>query len=163
MRVRIDVEENEAPLQGELRYVAQDYSFNFEVDSTELLRERIGLSGVGSLVLGTLQIEVAVDSGYLLYPEGYCPHTAWHAGSVNPLPARDACLRVSDAGTIQRGAGIRVGRRETPLIVYDRKSGWLRLQLDGADAVEDAVMFATGAIAGLSKGELLTLWLKPSS
>jgi hypothetical protein len=63
-------------LQGELFYNRSEQSFDFVSMSRSGVRRRMGDLGPTSVLIGTLQIEIGVETGTLLYVWGYHPETA---------------------------------------------------------------------------------------
>ena len=114
-----------------------------------------------SLSVGTLQIEVGVESGLVLFVWGLHPTTSWKRESVGPPKPPLAGLRVESDESLRRGVSLSlaaVGAWETN---FDEESGWVRIARDPtcASAVEVAV--ATGVVLGVTDGHLDSVWLQP--
>ena len=60
-------------LAGTLYYAEQESSFTFEVDHPAVPPKH----ATPSIILGSLEIEVASESGTLLYVSGYAPREVW--------------------------------------------------------------------------------------
>lgn len=150
-------------LDGVLHYIEAEYSFRFDAESPQDLFERVGDDGVTSLLIGTLQIEVAVESGAALFVWGLHPHLDWHPRSIGTPVAQIASLRLSDLSVLQRGVSIRIARVGEWTTFYDEVTGWIQVSSDAvADAdADERFMIATGTVLGLRAGGLHSIWLHP--
>ena len=111
--------------------------------------------------MGTLQLEVAIDSGSVLYPWGYHPRASRRSGRVpNPL-ARGAGLTLVPRHQLRPGVSLDVTGGARWATVYDDDSGWIGIHALDAAEPQDLVLFAAGAVAGLRGGQLVGLWLHP--
>ena len=114
-----------------------------------------------SLSVGTLQVEVGIESGLVLFAWGLHPKTKWKHESIGQPRPSLAGIRVESAQPLRRGVSLTlagVGDWDTS---YDDKSGWVRIARDPthASALEAAV--ATGVVLGVTGGELDSIWLQP--
>lgn len=144
-------------LSGQLAYRQAEYSFDF-VPRADELSVRVGSSGTGSISIGTLQLEVSVDTGEILFPWGLFPHTRWTdrlMATPNTSPGR---LFLADISVLVPGVGVDLPRSREWQTYFDRESGWLYTGVgDTADVI---VEFAANAGASLTSDELTGLWLK---
>lgn len=150
------------PLEGLLRYVAADYSFAFDVASPADFQERLGHSGVTSLSVGTLQLEVAIESRLILFAWGLHPRQAWSLRAIGRPEATSGAVRVQSDFPLERGVAVQlaaVGKWRTEL---DESTGWLRIAEDPDRPNDDLTLLATGVVVGLNDGRLTSIWLAPS-
>lgn len=152
------IDEGGRPLDGILRYIGAEYSFKFDVSARQALLERVGGNGVTSLSIGTLQIEVGVDSGVVLYVWGLHPRTRWQRRCVGSPDYRNGTIRVSNPSPLQRGVGLEIVPVNAWPTFYDPVSGWV---LVGDPEVESRVLIASGVILGVGDAQLRSVWLQP--
>jgi hypothetical protein len=150
------------PLQGRLRYIEPDLSFRFDPASPEAAVERAGREGESSLALATVQLHFGVETGLVLYPDGYSPRQGWRASALGAPPASAGQVRVTLDEDAVPGIGYRPEGLRTVEVSHDREAGWVRLAggappSPGADYVE----VAPGVVLELESGRLLALWLRP--
>jgi hypothetical protein len=65
-------------LAGQLLYRANEYSFDFEFESKDEALFRAGDKGTTSLLVGTLQIEIGIETGAALYVWGLHSHLRFY-------------------------------------------------------------------------------------
>lgn len=145
-------------LAGRLVYRDAEYSIDFVPSSNELIA-RVGSSGTGSVSIGTLQLEVSVDTGEILFPWGLFPHTQWaHRRMAAPI-ALSGRLFLSDASVLAPGGAVDLPGGGAWQANFDSESGWLYF---GVGHTADVVVeFAANTGASLSSDRLTGLWLKP--
>jgi hypothetical protein len=154
--VRFLVERDLPPTGGKLVYSRTDLSFAFEMSAPRA-------SDLFSLAMGTLQLDVIMNSGLVLYPWGYWPYPAWSAGAVVVPADRVVAAVRADLleGLPPRGAGVGLPGGSL-FTTYDQDSGWIQISrqlkpTSGASAVE----FAANCIMQISNEELVGLFLHP--
>jgi len=152
--------DDDTPLDGVLRYVDSEYSFNFDVGSPVDLSRRAGESGVTSILIGTLQIEVGVASKRALYVGGLHPRSRW-------APAELAAPRVSASAAFldpdrpfAAGVSVAVAPVGAWSTRFDAGSGWIRVAPD-ATADDAVAQIAAGILLGERDGQLHSIWLQP--
>jgi hypothetical protein len=147
-------------LSGQLIYRAYEYAFEFEVESHSELARRAGSKGTTSLLIGTLQIEVGIETGALLFVWGFHPHTKWLCDQLPPFSPRPGSVKVQfDEEPI---VGVSQSLKEISQLrtTYDPNTGWIRISLD-EDLAEDYIEFTEDTVVGLSNERLMSLWLRP--
>ena len=82
------------PLSGQLIYRAYEYSFDFEVEAHSELARRAGSEGTTSLLMGTLQIEIGIETGTLLFVWGLHSHTKWLRDQLPSFSPRPGSVKV---------------------------------------------------------------------
>jgi hypothetical protein len=147
-------------LGGLLFYLESEYSFRFEAGSPVDLSDRVGNGGVTSLLIGTLQIEVSVDSTAILYIWGLHPKSRWETGPVTAPSQEAGVVRLSGDVSLNRGVSLKiaeVGRWKT---TFDSTSGWVRVSEDNLDD-ERQILVASDTVLGIRDNSLNTIWLRP--
>lgn len=167
MRVHFLVDESLTPLEGNLIYNASDRAFDFKPTLYKELVQRVGRSGLTSLTIGTLQIEVGVGTSIALYIWGYYPHESWKHEELGHLEAQPGGIRiaVTNEGLSNLEPGISVSLveiNEWPAI-FDPNSGWLRIGSGDpdTDSHSTCIRFANDTIAVINEGSLTAVWLHP--
>lgn len=145
---------------GKPIYRNHENSFDFIDDKEQFRRD-------GVLTVATLQIPLAISTGFLGGIFGYEPRTRWQPKVLStPISNRDCTLRyfVSDLKLIPEFAVTIV-----PLIkellwtcFYDVNSGWFLTRHPKLDISPDFVCeFATNTLAEIYHNSLVGLWIKP--
>lgn len=150
------------PLEGELVYRAYESSFDFQVGSQLELARRAGSKGTTSLLIGTLQIEVGIETGAALFVWGLHSHSSqWRLDMLSRPSAQRGCVKVVFIRELTRGVSqglAEVGEWQT---TYDSKTGWVCVSSNEHDVAESYVEFAEDTIAGLLNDGLVSIWLRP--
>ena len=146
-------------LSGLLIYDDSEYSFRYEADLSEL-RDRLGDGGVTSVTIGTLQIEVDVDSGQALFVWGLHPKAQWAEARLAPPRTQPGIVSFESEKPFSEGVSISAARVGVWNTQYDSKTGWVRVAPDPAPD-ESQIMIADGVVIGVLREELHSLWLRP--
>jgi hypothetical protein len=150
------------PLRGQVIYRAYEYSFDFELESRADAAHRAGNEGVTSLMIGTLQIEIGIESRLALFVWGLHSHVSkWHQRPLPRIASLPGCLKVlfDEEPVIGVSQGLaEVGEWET---TYDANTGWICVSANEPDVAESHREFAEDTIAGLTDDKLVSLWLRP--
>lgn len=146
-------------LNGLLVYDDAEYSFRYEADLSEL-RDRVGGGGVASLTVGTLQVEVDVDSGQALFVWGLHPKAQWAEARLTPPHSQPGIVCFESSTPFSESASISVARVGAWNTQYDSNTGWVRVAPDLAPD-EAQVMIADGVVIGVLGEEFHSLWLQP--
>lgn len=158
MRLRIDDEGSR--LRGVLEYIQEDQAFQFSVNDPAELTKRLGQLGTFSLVIGTLQLEVAVETGLLLFAHGYCPQAGWvHKPLGSPKFKKASTVRVSPDQLPVAGTSLELASPESVAIEMDDASGWLRLRIVGGMS-GTLVLIADGIVIDLHGQGIGGVWLR---
>jgi hypothetical protein len=156
--MRILVRPNEPHVAGTPVYRKGEHSFDF----LPAHPERLARAERTSIVIGTLQIEVAIPGGLLLFVWGYNPSATWQRGVVPDRTAAVAALGVESEEPLVRGVSVRVGSSPAWITRYDPRNDWVGVVQMESEA-EEYFEFATGTIAGLNhEGKLVELLIKPA-
>lgn len=144
-------------VSGLVRYVLDDHAFDFEPGQPLAVEwEDRG----ASILLGTLQVEVAVEARCCLYAWGYCPTEGWDLSSLSPPDASSGRLLINEGIRLTHGVGVEAKPGEW-LRYFDPLSGWFSAKSAVEESSEEAIEFATDTRALLRGGQLAELWLRP--
>lgn len=156
------VESDCLPLKGELVYRPNEYSFDFKVESESELARRAGSKGTISIVVGTLQLEVGIETGTVLFLWGLHEHSVrWRRDRLPSISSEKSCVKVrfEQEPTVGVSQGLaEVGEWNT---TYDVQSGWICVSGEERDSAQRYVEFAEGTIVGLIDEKLVSVWLHP--
>ncbi|WP_411574095.1 hypothetical protein [Streptomyces fradiae] len=148
-------------LRGSLTYARSEHSFLYEADDPGDLACRAGSSGVTSLVVDTLQLEVGVETGQALYIWGYHPAGQWESTSLSlPEAAPGELLVTADEG-LEEAVSVPLpgGDWRTR---FDPDQGIVHVaRTSQADDVVRHVRIADGVIVGLAGDSVRDFWLRP--
>ena len=149
-------------LRGQLIYRAYEYSFDFILESRADAAIRAGNKGLTSLVIGTLQIEIGIETRLALFVWGLHSHVSkWRQSPLPRIASRPGCLKVlfDEEPVIGVSQGLaEVGEWQT---TYDENTGWICVSANEHDVAESYVEFADNTIAGLADEKLVSVWLRP--
>jgi hypothetical protein len=149
------------PTPGTLEYSYHEYSFHFEPSSWNLFRKEVLDDGAASLLIGTLQLEVALSTGVFLFVSGYHPWVSWVEKSIVPPDPRPGAVFVVADREFTDGAAVRLTAVGEWTTAYDRSSGWVRVTADLESEDEQVVLIAEGTSLGLIGDQLNSVWLHP--
>jgi hypothetical protein len=149
-------------ISGTLIYAELEHSFRFEVGSPALLNELAADAGLTSLALGTLQIEVAVATGRMLFVWGLHPKARWIVDAIGRPEAAPGMVELSNAQQLQAGVSRQIAETDGLITSFDPVTGWVRVTwapLNSTD--EEWVRIASGTCLGLRGDQLTSVWLQP--
>ncbi|GGS45181.1 hypothetical protein AB0E75_23150 [Streptomyces griseoviridis] len=146
-------------LAGVLVYDDSEYGFSFNARSAAALGERLGSKGVASILIDTLQLEVDIESGEILFAWGYFPNVRSEVSELRVPAITSGRVVISSEDIFDPGVSYEVpGSRWRTL--YDPSSGWVAIcTREAVDA--DFVEVAEGVVLGIERGGLASVWLKP--
>lgn len=140
-------------LRGRLLYHSADKAFDFDVNDSSEYQQRVRSQGTASLVIQTLQIEVAIAGSLALYVWGYHPREHWKDERLSVPVMVAGGIQCESSRPMVVGVGEEVPGSNTWVTTYDRDSGWVRIGESVATPV-DVVMFAEGVAAGIKDAAL---------
>jgi len=149
------------PLDGILRYVEEEHSFRFDVASPVDLEVRSGAAGVTSLSIGTLQIEVGVETRLALFAWGLHPRHSWRPGALRVPRLRICGARIETPVPLQRGVSLAIADTGEWSTKFDEGTGWVLTAPDTESVSEQVLLIAKGVAVGITDGALDSLWLHP--
>ena len=159
MKITLNIEPGDA-LGGSLYYVGSEYSFRFDVGSPVDIEDRATNASVSSLLIGTLQINVAIETGILLYVWGYHPNLQWQTETLENPKYESGIVRLDHPETLRKGVSLGIAKVGDWTTISDPDSGWIRVasseRLD-----ERQVLIASDVVLGISDSELCSVWLRP--
>lgn len=151
---------DETALGGTLVFSEGEHSFRFEPGSVVDLRDRVGGQGLTSASVGTLQIELDVESGRVLFVWGLHPRVLWSRGQALPTRPLEGGVRLEPASSLVSGVAVSIAPVGGWQTVHDVSTGWVRVHRD--EVLDDEqVVVATGTVLGLAAGRLNSVWLQP--
>jgi hypothetical protein len=147
-------------LEGTLRYLNDEQSFAFDVASPDDLLANLGSDEMTSVSVGTLQIEVSVPTGIVLFVWGFHPRATWREARLATPRAVPGSLRIDAGHDLRRGVSLRLAPPGAWATCFDDTTGWVRIAESEAGRGY-YVEVARGVVLGLANGELESLWLQP--
>lgn len=148
------------PITGKLSYIRSDHSFDFVATEPTDLSERAGDDGVTSLTAGTLQLEVGVAEGAVLYLWGYEPMELWKRTALEHPAAQPGHVFVRLTEPLESGISVPLPWGEWSTR-FDPDTGTVRIGPAGS-AARDFVQCASGVVLGMHDGQVDEFWLTPS-
>ena len=152
----------QSTLQGDLFYNRAEHSFDFEPVSRSGVRRRMGDLGPTSVLIGTLQIEIGVETGTLLYVWGYHPQPAWKHARLSSPTAQPGMVSISLEEAPEPGVSIGLVEINEWATAYDPNNGWICIGDPAPSESAQWVEFATNTIAAIGDSQLRALWLRPT-
>ena len=138
------------PASGRLVYRRSEFSLETEPQPS---------GGGASLLINDVQLEINED-GHLLEVWGYCPEQSWRTAVLKTPEATGAQLRWT-GNSIAAGTSLRLNDSGRWDVLFDPIR--LNLRIGSTIDGDQFVAFAPGAIAELSCGNLVRMWLKLSA
>lgn len=148
-------------LKGVLIYRASEYSFDFEPASNIDVIKRAGEEGTTSISIGTLQIEVGVETQVILFVWGLHSYNLWQEKSLPSIEFETGCVKVSLDEKPIAGVSLELAKVGQWITVRDPYTGWICVSLNSEDQATEYVEFAACTVAGIKEGHLVSLWLNP--
>ena len=148
------------PLEGSLEFDETEHSFRFTPASPLDLADRVDGGGLTSLSIGTLQIELAVATGSLLFVWGLHPHASWSERSIGSPQAASGLVRVARREIFAPGVTLGIADVGVWSTSFDAETGWVRASAAGRPD-DTQVLIATDTVLGLRGGHLNSIWLRP--
>lgn len=148
-------------LAGKLIYRSGEFSLDYQADSKDEVARRAGKDGVTSLTIGTLQLEIGIETRAVLFPWGYCPRNSWHAARIDSPKAVPGAVLLNTSLPLAKGVSLKLDESDQWVPEFDAKSGWLRIGPAGTASAQHAIEFAAGCVMGLTGKRLGVLWLQP--
>jgi hypothetical protein len=147
-------------LEGSLEFDEMEHSFRFTPASPMDLAERVDGDGLTSLLIGTLQVEVAVATGTLLFVWGLHPRASWSERSIGSPTAASGLVRVARREILASGVSLGIADVGVWSTSFDAETGWVRAS--ATDEPDDTqVLIATDTVLGLRGRHLNSIWLCP--
>jgi hypothetical protein len=149
--MRFIVDETREPRDMTLVYLARDYAFSVEPRPADC-----------AYAVGINDLELMIDEEELIvvFATGYCPHPGWQPTELRPPRAIRAALRAESDTELLPGRTVRLTARDQRWPVFvDVENGWVCLGTP--DREGRAIEFASGCVAVLEEGALVSVWLHP--
>lgn len=155
-----------SPLHGSLIYRESEYSIDFLCSSVYELEEITGSQGCVSLTMGTLQLEVGIESRRVLYPWGLFPLIRAENGRITVPDYRPGAVIVDICNSkLIPGVAFEVPGSRKWSIIKDISNGWIYIgptpeQI--ADADISFIEFSTDSVLGIKDSKIVSLLLRPT-
>lgn len=159
--MRLLISQEWGSLGGQLVYRASEYSFDFEPKSRAEVARRAGREGTTSILIGTLQIEMGIETGIALFVWGLHPHAAWSRGHLPRITPRAGGVKMLLDEEPAVGISQSLAEVGEWLTTYDPNTGWLCVSSKQERQADEYVEFADNVVAGITDERLLSLWLRP--
>lgn len=150
-------------LHGSLIYRESEYSFDFSSSSEEQLKSRIGSRGCMSVGVSTLQIEVGVETGRLLYPWGFFPllDVGYERVILPNIVPGGVFVKLSRS-ELKQGVSFDIPNSEHWRVTHDIDSGWVHIgQSRNFCRQSTYIEFADNSVVGIFKGEINCILIRP--
>lgn len=151
------------PIRGRLVYVPGDYSFDFEQDAAagyDFLK-RAGVGSTPLVIDHYLQMEVSVETGFLLYVHGLHGHQRWKQGLLPTIQSITGIVRAHFDRPVTAAVGVALIPPDTWTTIYDSASGCVYIGPEAIPAANQYIEFADNTVAALASDRLVSLWLWP--
>ena len=165
MPIKFKIHGNSVPVNGKPKYVVDDQALAYLADTrsgAHLPSQRVGQT---SLVAGTLQLEVSVPDGTVMWLWGYAPLSAWRRASLIVPEAKHAALTVVNPN-IEAAKSVRLWPDDRISLMVDPSSGWFRLcdaTYSPREQGEMWIEFAQDTIAELRADRLVAIFVRPEN
>jgi hypothetical protein len=149
------------PIGGRVVYREHEHSFDFEAAPGQNLELMYGSKGTASIAIGTLQIEVAIETGACLYVWGLHPKEKWNIGTLPIIQAKRSCISLLPDVDMHPGISENLADVGEWFTTHDLRSGWLCISQEPIRHSEHCFEFCDDTVAGLDDDKLVSLWLRP--
>ncbi|WP_037588721.1 hypothetical protein [Stenoxybacter acetivorans] len=162
MSILFEFNKSDRPLLGKLFYYQSEYSLDFieypDEDFTKLPSAR----GYTSISVDTLQIEIDIDTGKLLYPWGLFPLVnAIEKPLILPSSYYgEIYIRVRNSKLIS-GVSIDFPSAKNWVLYKDSSSGWIFIGDRNIIQYSFSIEFARNVIASIENNNIVAFWMKP--
>lgn len=130
-----------------LIYKINDYSFDMEP-----------FLSIFDIDLSVNQLLCAVVNNEITQVVGFCPYTSWEKTNYDVPDYSEGALKILD--DLEPGFSYRVNNTNWPVFV-NILTGWVCL--GNPKSKGEAVEFIDNCVAIIYKGNLISLWLRPST
>lgn len=144
------------PLPGDLKYQSADNAFDFFPSPDVAISDQ---EAVASIALGTLQLEVRIHDGRILFVWGYAPRGSWNEGSLPTPDLTPGALYVTGT-SLTPGVSVRFAPAEDWTFTRDPDTGWV--YFGESTKATRGIEVAAGVGAVVTEGYLRGIWLHPS-
>ena len=158
--MKFDTDLSGTPLKGTLRYNTSEHAFEFLPLTPTDLAARTGAAGTTSIALGTLQLELDVSTGLVLFAWGYSPRTAWRDGSLPNPQMKSGAVRVIATSAFKPGVAVDFTEARDWQLTRDQTSQWVFLGCSPEPS--SVVEIATGVGLVIRNAVLSGVWLRPT-
>jgi len=149
-------------ISGTLIYTESEHSFRFDPGSPAVLNDIAADAGLTSLAIGTLQVEVAIATGRVLFVWGLHSKARWTVEAIGQPEATPGLVELSRVHEVTAGVSRQIADAEELFTSFDPETGWVRVTwapLNSTD--EQRIRIASGTCLGLRGDQLTSVWLQP--
>jgi hypothetical protein len=146
------------PVPGRLTYQIDSWSFYYEEHTCWV--PTVDLS---TLLIGTLEIEVNLDTNICVYVDGYHHYVTWQLSPLCGPERVPGILKVHTNEPLLCGHGYPIEDMVPDVRWFDPATGWCCVGNKERPTESQAVEFATGCVAVVKNRRLISLWLKPEN
>ncbi|WP_183032706.1 hypothetical protein [Cupriavidus sp. UME77] len=146
-------------LSGQLVYYRADYSIDFIPEEKDI-KSKVGDVGTGCISIGTLQLELSILTGEVLFPWGLFPATRWEEVTLKTPIFEGGRIFLMDPSILVCGGGVDLIGFGDWKTYFDSLSGWIYTGTE--EPAEIVIGFGENVGASLSGEKLIGLWMKPS-
>lgn len=156
------LDENVARIEGRLLYRIDEHSFDFEVnDQSKAMLIQQGNRSTTSILIGSLQLEVSVETGMLLYGWGYFPRYTWKTYHLPKRNPRIHGIRIMYPDPLQPGMSVPLVEVNQWPTFHDPKTGLVCVGSIDNHPDDQYIEFARNIMVNINRGELQAIWLLP--
>lgn len=145
---------------GRLMYHTDEYSFEY-IYSQKLINDMSSSLGRTSLLIGTLQLEVDIQTERLLFVWGFLPYHSWRKSYIAPGKYVTGDVKIISNDVLEPGVSISLVPINEWKIQYDERSGWVCIGNHLPSRTADLIEFAQSTVADIDQGSLRAIWLHP--
>lgn len=155
---------NDEWLSGDLIYRENEYSIDFVCSSSKQLEKKSGQQGYMSLTVNTLQLEVGIETGALLYPWGLFPLMNAETRAIEvPVFKRGSINVQSQNSSLIAGVSLSIPESNSWKTIRAQEGKWIYIGPDDIPYVGCSyIEFASGAVVGLKEGSISSIFLMPN-
>lgn len=155
------MESERSALAGQLLYRPNEYSFDFELESKDEALFRASDKGTTSLLVGTLQIEIGIETGAALYVWGLHSHSSkWSKADLPEISPHPGGIKVIFDKPPKTGVSELISGPGEWQTIHDTSNGWICVSSNKQPT--SFVEFVKDTVAGLADRYLVSLRLHPT-
>jgi hypothetical protein len=161
-KLLFDFYQTDKPLSGKLVYRESEYSLDFIECSNDNLVRLSGHGGCTSLTVHTLQIEVGINTGKLLYPWGLFPliHAIDKPLIIPNSYYGELSINLKKNKLIS-GVSIEIPGSDHWQLYKDPSSCWIFVGNPSITQYSCSIEFANNVIASIANDSIVAFWMRP--
>jgi hypothetical protein len=162
--IKVTYTTTENALCGDLIYRSYEYSIDFINDTLDKPAIDIGNKGCFSLAIGTLQVEVDIETKKILYPWGYFPIINYIPAKIDMPNFLHGSIYVDvDELDLTNRIAYKIPKSDSWKTFKDMRSNWIYIGNDKNinDNGITYVEFAKNSALGIKDNNIVALSIKP--